>query len=291
MSQAYKYAFLAVLLWSSVATAFKLTLQLISVESLLFYSLITSIIVIFVLIVKDGKLNLLYSYKKDIYLKLFILGAINPFIYYLTLFKAYSLLPAQEAQAINYTWALVLTFLSAIVLKQKITKIDYIASFIAYFGVLVIATHGKFNLEFNSFKGVIFALLSTIFWAIYWIYNIKIKIEPTIAMFFNFLSGFILICIYIAHYGIKIDFNLKALFGSIYIGFFEMGVTFVIWLKALKLSNNNAKIANLIFLSPFISLIFIYFFVGEKILLSTIIGLILIIFALIFQQRYKSKKF
>jgi len=290
VSQAYKYALLAVLLWSSVATAFKLTLELISVESLLFYSTLTSLIILFLILVKEKKLKLLFSYPKDIYLKLFILGAINPFIYYLTLFKAYSLLPAQEAQAINYTWALVLTFLSAIILKQKITLIDYIASIIAYFGVLIVATHGNLNLNFSSSSGLFFAILSTIFWALFWIYNVKLNVDSTIAMFINFLSGFLLLSLYILIFNIELDFNIKALFGSIYIGIFEMGITFILWLKALKLSNNNSKIANLIFLSPFLSLIFIHFFVGEKILISTIIGLLLIISALILQQRFKRVK-
>jgi len=285
VTQAYRYALLAVLLWSSVATAFKLTLQLISVESLLFYSTLSSLLILFLIILKEGKLNLLFTYPKKTYFKLAILGAINPFIYYITLFKAYSLLPAQEAQAINYTWALMLTYLSASILKQKISVKDYIAGLIAYLGVLIIATHGNFNLEFSSLKGVLYALFSTLFWSLFWIYNVKIKIDSTVAMFFNFLSGFIILCFYILLFNIKIEYNTNAILGSIYIGFFEMGVTFIVWLKALKLSNNNAKIANLIFLSPFLSLIFIHFLVGEKILVSTVVGLSLIIFALIFQQK------
>ena len=54
-------------------------------------------------------MHILNNYKK-----VFILGLVNPFLYYLVLFKAYDLLPAQEAQAINYTWALMLAFLSVI---------------------------------------------------------------------------------------------------------------------------------------------------------------------------------
>ena len=285
MKRAYFYALLAVLLWSSVATAFKLTLKQISVVTLLFYSILTSLIFLFAILYKNKKLKKLFLLSKREYLYLLFLGFLNPFIYYIFLFKAYSYLPAQEAQAINYTWALILTFLSAIILKQKIKTIDFIASFIAYFGVLIIATHGNLaSLEFGSLKGVFFALLSTIFWAVYWIYSVKIKIDSSVAMFFTFLSGFIFLLFYIFLFDIELKTNLKGLIGSIYIGIFEMSLTFLIWLKALRLSLNNAKIANLIFLSPFISLIFIHLFLKEKILLSTIVGLLLIIFALILQQ-------
>jgi len=58
----------------------------------------------------------------------------------------------------------------------------------------------------------------------------------------------------------------------------------VLWLKALKFSENTARVANLIFLSPFLSLLFIRLLVGEEILLSTLAGLVLIVAGLILQQ-------
>lgn len=64
-----------------------------------------------------------------------------------------------------------------------------------------------------------------------------------------------------------------------------MGITFIVWLSALKKSQTTAHISNLIFLSPFLSLIYIHFLVGEEILLSTIAGLALII-AGIFLHHY-----
>jgi drug/metabolite transporter (DMT)-like permease len=63
-----------------------------------------------------------------------------------------------------------------------------------------------------------------------------------------------------------------------------MGITFVLWLSALKLSENTAKVGNLIFISPFISLVFIHYLVGEDILPSTFIGLVLIVAGLLIQQ-------
>jgi drug/metabolite transporter (DMT)-like permease len=78
----------------------------------------------------------------------------------------------------------------------------------------------------------------------------------------------------------------NGLLGAAYVGTFEMGACFVLWLLAMKTTDSTAKISNLIFLSPFLSLIFIYFLVGEKILAATFIGLILIVAGL-FCQRLK----
>jgi len=76
----------------------------------------------------------------------------------------------------------------------------------------------------------------------------------------------------------------NGLLGAAYVGVFEMGICFVLWLLAMKLTNNTARISNLIFLSPFLSLLFIHFLLGEDILPATFIGLSLIIIGLLCQR-------
>ena len=72
--------------------------------------------------------------------------------------------------------------------------------------------------------------------------------------------------------------------GAAYIGVFEMGVAFVFWLLAMKYTESTAKIANLIFLSPFVSLFFIHHVVGEEIYPSTWVGLAFVILGLALQS-------
>ena len=69
-----------------------------------------------------------------------------------------------------------------------------------------------------------------------------------------------------------------------------MGITFVIWSKALQLSITTAKVSNLIYLVPFLSLVVVFFVVGEKILLSTIVGLAFIMIGIILEQLKKFKR-
>ncbi len=288
--KSYLYGLSAVFLWSTVASAFKITLQYFSPVQLLFYSVLFSLIILFLIILKDKKLQLLFSYTKSDYIKLAILGIINPFLYYLILFRAYDLLPAQVAQPINYTWALTLSYMSFFILKQKLTIYDFIAGIICYVGILIISTHGDiFTFSFSSAFGVFLAFSSTILWSLYWIYNIKLDVDQVISLFVSFLSGFISIFFYMLLFSISFDANLNGILGSVYIGCFEMGITYILWLNAMKLTGSSSKIANLIFISPFLSLFFIDLLVGEQILVSTLIGLVLIIIGLLIQQK-KDKK-
>ena len=286
---AYIYAISAVLIWSTVASAFKITLKYLDFIQMLFYASLFSLIILFLLLVFQGKLKLLKSYSKKDYIFSGILGFLNPCFYYIILFKAYDLLKAQEAQALNYTWSLSVVILSIPLLKQKIKFRSILAILISFFGVLIISTEGNLiDLNFTNVNGVILALGSTIIWALYWIYSIKDKRDEVAKLFLNFSFGFIFILIITLIFSEITIPKFKGLIVVMYIGFFEMGITFVIWLKALKLSKTTAQVSILIYISPFISLGLINTIVGEKILISTIIGLLLIVGGILF-QKYEPK--
>lgn len=283
--KAFFFGLSAVLLWSTVATAFKLSLRYFSPIELLLYSSAFSTLVIGAILALQGKFLLVFQCSRKEYLLSIFLGLLNPFLYYLLLFKAYDLLPAQQAQPINYTWAITLSLLSVPLLKQKISWQQWLALVVSYCGVVVISTEGRpFSLQFTDSFGVLLALVSTVIWALYWIYNTRDKRDPVVGLFVNFLCGFaFILCYYLLTAELRIP-SLNGLLGAAYVGFFEMGICFVLWLMAMKLTNSTARISNLIFISPFLSLIFIHFLVGEEIVAGTFIGLILIIVGLLIQR-------
>lgn len=282
---AYIYALIAVLFWSTVASAFKLSLEYLSVKELVLYAVLTSIITLFLILIYQKKVKEIYPHFKKNFIYILFLGILNPLLMYMVLLKAYDLLPVQEAQTINYTWALTLTYLSIPLLKQKLHLNDFLAGLICYFGVLIIATKGDpLSLDFTNTYGVFLALLSTIFWSLYWIFNTKLKVDPGVGLFCNFFVALplILLVIYFTE-GFSIP-DIRGIIGAVYVGLFEMSITFLFWLKAMSETNSTSKIANLIFIAPFLSLIIIYFILKEEILFSTILGLVLIILGLFVQQ-------
>lgn len=282
-------------IWSTVASAFKISLRHLDPLQLLLCACAASIVALAGVIGFQGKFGELRKVSRANLIRNGLLGALNPFLYYIILFKAYELLPAQEAQPLNYTWAITLSLLSVPLLGQKMSLKDLGAIFISYLGVLIISTHGKIlELNFSDPIGVGLALGSTVIWALYWIFNTKSTIDPMVALFLNFLFALPLILGATLIYSTLPPFTLEAMLGAAYIGFFEMGITFAFWLTAMKYAampdgGGTARVANLIFLSPFISLILIYFIVGEKILPATVAGLAFIIAGNALMQ-YKPKK-
>jgi len=286
ISKSNIYALLSVLLWSTVATAFKIGLQTLSPLYLILTASIFSLITFFVVIVFQGKVRDLFVVSWSGLGKSALLGLLNPFGYYLILFQAYNLLPAQVAQPLNMVWPITLALLSAPLLKQKITVRNIVAILISFVGVVFISSQGSFSgLGNTNLTGAMLAVGSSIIWALFWILSVLDKRDEIFKLFWNFIFG--ILYLLIAAF-LFTDFrwpNAHGLSAAIYIGLFELGITYILWMKAMQLSENNAKTGNLIFLSPFLSLVFIHFILGETIYFTTFIGLIFIISGIWYQQK------
>ena len=71
--------------------------------------------------------------------------------------------------------------------------------------------------------------------------------------------------------------------GILWTGVLIYGVAFSLWSIAIALGN-TAKISNLAYLTPFVSLIWIYFLVGEPITMASVVGLLIIVAGVILQM-------
>jgi drug/metabolite transporter (DMT)-like permease len=287
--KALVFGLLAVLAWSTVATAFKLTLRHVDHFQLLFLANVFSLVSLALVLAVQGRFPLVWRASRAQLLLACGLGLLNPFIYYLVLFKAYALLPAQVAQPINFTWALTLSWLSVPLLGQKLRWQDAAAGVVCYAGVVVISTGGDLgSWRFADPLGVGLALGSTLIWALYWIGNTRSDMDPVAGLFTGFL--FALPFVTAANWMFS-DFTFGGYgwLGGAYVGALEMGFTFVLWLTAMRLTDSTARIANLIFLAPFLSLVFINFVLGEKVVPATLVGLVLIVGGLLFQNRGKEQ--
>lgn len=289
-NKAFLFAGLAVFFWSTVATAFKIALRELDVIQLIFFASVVTVLVLFVLLLIQGKTAMLFKQTKRQIIWSVLLGAFNPLLYYIVLFKAYSLLPAQLAQPLNMVWPIVLALLSVPFLGQKIGKWSIAGLFISFIGVGFISSQGGWSgFQNTNFTGVFLALGTSVLWSAYWILSVRDKRDETVKLFLNFFFGLIFLTIAMYFFS---DFNVKpspGLLAAVYVGIFEVGITYVLWMKAMQLSTNNAKIGNLVFLAPFVSLIFIHFILKETIYVTTFIGLVFIVSG-IFTQRLDRKK-
>ena len=285
--QSYIYAGLAIFFWSTVPTAFKICLKDLDILPMLTIASITSMIVLLIVLIASQKTGLILKTNIKELFNSAILGFINPFVYYLILLKAYTLLPAQIAQPLNMIWPIILVFLSVLILKQKIKSKSFIALFVSFAGVYIISSQGNlFRPGHSDIRGVLLATGSSVFWAFYFILNVRDKRDEAVKLLLNFLFGsiYLIIALIVTKEWPSSVPEIKGVAAAVYIGIFEMGITFLFWLKALQMASSTDKVSNLVYLAPFISLVFVHYILHEPVYYTTPIGLLLIVSGILIQN-------
>lgn len=341
--------FVSILFWSTAATAFKIALVNLEVFEVLLISICTSIVIflaydLFELLkskvnsknettpnlLKTKSLPKTSTVKSNIIKKniqKYFTYLLNPFLYYIVLFEAYSLLTAQLALTLNYLWPIILIIMM-IISKREIFENRLIFSIIlSFLGFLVIISKGDINnikiiyqslTDFQTAdnssssylfsKGVFLAIFSSFIWAFYWLIKSSKTNKSNDNLSINFIISFLAIIVYLlitdiellANFGAKINqiltdktikFNENSFWASVYIGCFEMGITFILWLKALNSTQKPIILANMVYISPFLSIFWISLLLNESIYITSIIGLIMIIISIFFYNKktYRTK--
>lgn len=280
------YACIAVLSWSTVATAFKIALMHLTHFEMLLVASCTSLVIFTLLLTVRKKWKEVAELSGKQWGYFAMLGLLNPVAYYLVLFKAYDLLPAQVAQPVNYIWPIMLLVLLALFAHQPIPAKKYIGMFISLSGVALISIGTGQSEGMNlSVFGLLLAFLSSLLWAMYWMINNKFKdkTDGSVALFMSFLFGTGYLLIGTAVVGVNLH-TLPGILSGMYVGGFEMGIPFICFSLAMRKTTNPALINQLCYLSPFLSLFFIALILGEQIVLATYIGLALIVTGIMFNE-------
>ncbi len=276
----------AVLLWSTVATGFKLGLAELRPLELLWLGSTISFAFFACACIVTGRIASIRSLAARDWLRLGALGLANPFLYYIVLFEAYDRLPAQIAQPLNYTWAITFALLAIPVLGQRLTARTFGAILVSYSGVLILLSQGRIDaLPDLDLVGVALALGSTLIWAGYWLATVRASDDPLVLMAVSFGVGATAVGI-----ACHLTLGLPALtaprlgYGA-WVGLIEMGITFLLWQRAIASTAHAARIGQLIFLAPFISLVLIERVLGETVHASTWLGLLTIVAGLLLAPR------
>ncbi len=281
----------AVLSWSTVATAFKIALSHMSVFEMLFVACASSLAIFTIWMTITRSWRELKSLTPTLWARFALLGLVAPTAYYLVLFTAYDYLPAQIAQPLNYTWPILLAVLLAMLAHKPIPVSKYLGMVVSLAGVVFISIGGKGVTGDLSMTGVLLAFGSAFLWALYWIINdsLKDKVSEVASLFLTFLFGIIYLSIGTIFNPIS-SLAPDAIWSGIYIGAFEMGIPFICFGMAIRTTDNPALINQMCYLSPFLSLFLIAMVLGEPIMTTTYIGLCLIVGGLVYNEYFAGQR-
>ncbi len=288
---AYSYLILTILMWSAVPAVAKLALNELNNFQILFYNNIVGIITLSLIIKFQNKYKLFKEYKKSDYAKMFGMGFLGLYMYYILLYGSFNIAPAGQANMINYLWPIFIVIFSIFLLHEKWNQKTIIAILISFIGAFIVFTKGTFTSFQNEYaRGYLLALGAAICYGLFSVLGKKHEHEKFTSMLVYYTSSFILITptmLVVSKF--TIPTSPTTILSLLFLGGLANSIGFVFWFKALKIGHTH-KMANIVYVNPFLSLIFVYFLNNETIPFASIIGLVLIVAGIVIQLMKTSKK-
>lgn len=288
MKKTYIYAAISILFWSSIATVSKLLLGSLDSYQVLMFSALFAAVALFVANAVTGKLKLLKNYRPKDYLITVLICLPGTFFYYVFLYSGTAKMAASQAFIINYLWPIMSVVFACIILKERVTARKCIAFALSFLGVLTVAGGELLNFNSRSLLGIVLCILAAVSYGSFTALNRKWNYDYNLSMMISFFVSFLLtLIINIFGRGLP-TVTLPQILGFAWNGFFVMAVATVTWALALK-SGGTAKVSNLAYITPFLSLVWTFLILKEPINPWSVAGLIIIVIGIFIQLKDKKQ--
>ena len=287
MKKNYLYAILTVFIWGTLATIGKILVSDIPSLETLFVGSVMAFGFLLLVNIKKGNIKELGKYHMKDYAIMAGLGFIGLFLYSGLYYYGLTQLSSQEACIVNYLWPMMLVLFSSIILKEKLTVVKTVAMISSFLGVVILSVGSGKSMDGNATLGIVSCVTAAACYGGFSVLNKKVNYDQNIAMMVMWL----VVAVCSAILGLAIE-DWKQIVGVQWLGMLWMGVVvnaiaYLLWALALNADENSARIANLAYLTPFLSLIISAVVLHEEINLRTLIAFIFIIGGILLQTLYK----
>ncbi len=290
MKKNYIYALLTVFIWATMAAITKRLLADIPNLQTLSVSSVFAFLCLLGINLQKGSLRKMKQYSRKDYGIMAGLGFLGLFVYSALYYYGLTQLTSQEACILNYLWPIMLVLCSCILLKEKFTVLKAVAMVCSFAGIVILSTGSGGAAGGNRLLGMLSCLTAAVCYGLFSVLNKKADYDQNIAMMVMWLvaavSGAVL--------GLLTE-TWKPIEGIQWLGMLWLGavvnaVAYLMWALALNSAENTAKIANLAYLTPFLSLLVSAVVLKERIQLRAILALVFIVGGILLQSFYEEKK-
>lgn len=289
MKKNYLYAISTILIWATMAASVKK--MLFDIPNLEALSISSFLGFLFLLIwnIKTGMIKEIKSYSMKDYGIISGLGIIGLFLYSALYYYGLAQLSSQEACILNYLWPIMLVIFSCIILKEKMTPVKLLAMLCSFVGIIILSSGGGNLADGNKIMGIISCIVAAACYGLFSVLNKKADYDQRLSMMVIWLV--VGVCALVMGLLTETWVPIRGVqwIGMIWLGVVIDAVAYLLWALALKGSENTAVIANMAYLTPFLSLIISAIFLKEKIEARAVIALVFIVGGILLQNLFNRK--
>lgn len=287
MKKSYFYALVSVFFWSTTTTVSKLLLHSISTMQVLAVSSVFATLFLLMVNVFKGNLKQLKSYQLRDYLVLAGVGFLGMFLYRMLLFFGVARMLASQAMIVNYLWPIMAVLASCVILREKLTVRKAIAVVMSFLGVVIVTTGGNAaGLSGSDLTGTVLVAVAAVFYGLFVAINKRLQYDSFVSMMFYNAVAAICAILGTLFSGETLLLTLSQNLGLVWVGVCNTAIGFVAWDLAMK-TGDTAKVANLAYITPFLSLVVAYFLLGDPITIWSVGGLTVIVAGILLQLKDK----
>ena len=290
MKKNYIYALTTVFIWSTMASIVKMMLYDIPNLEALSISSYFAFFFLLLINVKNGAVRQMKNYSMKDYGIMAGLGFIGLFVYSALYYYGLTLLSAQEACILNYLWPIMLVIFSCIILKEKMTAMKGNAMLCSFAGIIILSLGGGSSSGGLSVPGMISCIVAAVCYGLYSVLNKKADYNQNICQMVIWLVVGVSAMILGLMTEDWVPITGNQWFGILWLGVVIDAVAYLFWTLALNDSEDSAKIANLAYLTPFLSVVMSVLLLKEEFQPQALVALIFIIGGIFLQNIFDKRK-
>jgi drug/metabolite transporter (DMT)-like permease len=283
----YLYLAVPILLWSATPLLVTELSKSIPVFEINFISTAFSIAALALVCVASGKWHYLGKYSAKDYRIMTLMGVTGIFPYTTLYYLAFSLAPASAGNIniVNYLWPIWILVLSAFLLKEPLTWRKLAGVLLSFAGVYLIVSGGApVGFQAQNSLAYVSAGCGAFFWALFSVISKRTNYDALSSMVIYNAAA--LVCFFL----VAILFSKPVMPSGrswlllLLLGGCVNGFGYLSWILALR-KGATAKIANAVYLTPFVALVYLFLFRGHPITLIQLLSLALILAGPLVQGR------
>jgi drug/metabolite transporter (DMT)-like permease len=236
----------------------------------------------------------LRGYSKKEIGSMLVLGATGLFPYTTLYYLAFALAPdaSGNSNIINYLWPIWIVILAIPILKERLGWKKILGIALSFAGVYLIFTRGQWiRINLEHLPAYLSAAAGAFFWGLFSVQNKRHRFEALTAMFLYNVAALLCFAVVALLASPLVWPTTRGWLLLLLLGGIVNGFGYLFWILALR-AGDTAKIANLVYITPFLALVYLSVLRGISFTATQLAALVLVLAGPILQEiriSYKQK--
>ena len=266
------YALLAVAMFVTLGTGFKVAVTRMDSYSVVVWMGIWATSALLLFLLREGHVRSIAAEFLQRPLFFPLTGTIGLGVQQILCLRTYELIPASQAVILHYTYPLMMLLLSRLLFREKTGWRALCCVVLGFVGVCVLVVSGGGLGDVRISTGVAVALATAFSFALFCVLIMHASFSVTAGMFLFNLFGLVFLLCLLPFYPMQWAVPFSDMLLLVYLGVFPTAVAFILWNKALRMIPTGRS-SNCALMVPILSLAFISLLLKEHIALMQAVGM------------------